>query len=205
MNRKNSYLIISCCILLILNVLLLSKRTKEIVSEQNNGTPVESIIDSYQSSFIDLLENDGLTIPDMILLDMEDNSLKLLSELFVDDSVYLVCRVSQFQCQSCVSYALEKVIELVENDSSGLKLLFLCEYEYRSLKIFVDEHPNARAYKVFQASGIDLPIEIRTYPYYFTLSKNLNVHDVFAPEIYKPERTDIYWNYISEKWRKSEL
>ena len=136
----------------------------------------------------------------MALLDMSDNSVKALSELFVDDSVLFICRVSQYQCQDCASYALEKAIELVEKDSTAMKLLFFCEYDYRSLKIFVDEHPNTKGYGVYQASYIDLPIESRTYPYYFTLSKDMVAHDVFVPSTESSIRTEIYWNFLSKKW-----
>jgi hypothetical protein len=200
MNRKNKYWLISFSLLLIIDVVLLVKRTNEVVSKIDSGSPVEGTNDSYQSSFIDLLENDGLPIQDMGILDMADNSVKALSELFADDSVLFVCRVSQFQCQDCASYALEKAIELVENDSTGMKLLFFCEYEYRSLKIFVDEHPRTKSYGVYQASFIDLPIESRTYPYYFTLSKDMVVHDVFAPNTVSSVKTGIYWNFLSKKW-----
>ena len=200
MNRR-IYWIISCFILLIFNVVLLMERTDEVVSEKVDNYIGGSTIDSYQSSFIDLLENDGLPIQDMVLLDIKDNSLKALSELLVDDSVLFVCRVSQFQCQDCASYALEKAIELAEKDSTEMKLMVLGEYEYRSLKIFVDEHPRTKSYGVYQASFIDLPIESRTYPYYFTLSKDMTVHDVFAPNADYRVRTEIYWNYISKKWR----
>ena len=200
MNRR-IYWIISCFILLIFNVVLLMERTDEVVSEKVDNYIGGNTIDSYQSSFIDLLENDGLPIQDMVLLDIKDNSLKALSELLVDDSVLFVCRVSQFQCQDCASYALEKAIELAEKDSTEMKLMVLGEYEYRSLKIFVDEHPNVKGYGVYQSSVIDLPIENRTYPYYFTLSKDMTVHDVFAPNADYRVRTEIYWNYISKKWR----
>lgn len=200
MNRR-IYWIISCVILLMFNVVLLAERTDEVVSEKVDSNIGGSSIDSYQSSFIDLLENDGLPIQDMVLLDIKDNSVKVLSELLVDDSVLFVCRVSQFQCQDCASYALEKAIELIEKDSTGMKLLVAGEYEYRSLKIFVDEHPNVKGYDVFQVPIIDLPIENRTYPYYFTLSKDMVVHDVFVPEAGSPVRTEIYWNFISRKWR----
>lgn len=200
MNRR-IYWIISCFILLIFNVVLLMERTDEVVSEKVDNYIGGSTIDSYQSSFIDLLENDGLPIQDMVLLDIKDNSFKALSELLVDDSVLFVCRVSQFQCQDCAGYALEKAIELAEKDSTVMKLLVLGEYEYRSLKIFVDEHPNVKGYGVYQASIIDLPIENRTYPYYFTLSKDMTVHDVFAPNADDRVRTEIYWNFISKKWR----
>ena len=201
MIRHNVYWIISCLLLLMFNVVLLTEGTNEVVSENVDTHPGGSVIDSYQSSFIDLLENDGLPIPDIPLLDIADNSLKALSELLVDDSVLFVCRVSQFQCQDCASYALEKAIDMVGKDSTRMKLLFLCEYEYRSLKIFIDEHPNTNGYGVFQASVIELPIEARTYPYYFTLSKDMVVHDVFVPEAGNAVRSEIYWNSISEKWR----
>ena len=198
--KRHIYWIISCVILLMFNVVLLAEKTNEVVSENSTSFIGESVIESYQSSFIDLLENDGLPIQDMALLDMSDNSVKALSELFVDDSVLFICRVSQYQCQDCASYALEKAIELVEKDSTAMKLLFFCEYDYRSLKIFADEHPNTKGYGVYQASYIDLPIESRTYPYYFTLSKDMVAHDVFVPSTESSVRTEIYWNFLSKKW-----
>ena len=201
MRRHNIYWMISCLLLLMFNVVLLTERINEVVSEEDDNHPGESVIDSYQSSFIDLLENDGLPIQDMPMLDITDNSVKVLSDLLVDDSVLFVCRVSQFQCQDCASYALEKAIEMVGKDSTRMQLLFLCEYEYRSLKLFIDEHPNTNGYGVFQTSVIELPIEARTSPYFFTLSKDLVVHDVFVPEVGNPIRSEIYWNSICEKWR----
>ena len=199
--KRRIYWIISCALLLMFNVVLLAERTDEVVAENVDSNIGGRASYSYQSSFIDLLENDGLPIQDMALLDITDNSVKALSELLVDDSVLFVCRVSQFQCQSCASYALEKAIELIEKDSTGMKLLVAGEYEYRSLKIFVDEHPCTKSYGVYQASFIDLPIESRTYPYYFTLSKDMVVHDVFAPNAVSSVKTGIYWNFLSKKWR----
>ena len=201
MIRRSIYWKISCFLLLIFNVFLLIKGINEVESEELYNYSKETTIDSYQSSFIDLLENDGMLIQDMALLDIADNSVKALSELFVDDSVLFVCRVSQFQCQSCASYALEKAIELFGYDSIGTRLVFLCEYEYRSLKILVDDHPNLSDYCVFQASNINLPIETRIYPYFFTLSKDMKTHDVFLPNMDDPVKTEIYWDYISRKWK----
>lgn len=200
MNRR-IYWIISCVILLMFNVVLLAKRMNEVISEDVDCYIGGRVIDSYQSSFIDLLENDGVPLQDMVLLDISDNSVRALSELLVDDSVLFVCRISQFQCQNCASYALEKAIEMVEKDSTVMKLLVLGDYEYRSLKIFVNEHPNIKGYGVYQASVVDLPIEMRTYPYYFTLSNDMVVHGVFAPNEDDRVRTEIYWKSISKKWR----
>ena len=90
MRRHNINWIISCVLLLMFNVVLLAERTNEVVSENAGSVIGESVIDSYQSSFIDLLENDGLPIQDMGILDMADNSVKALSELFADDSVLFV-------------------------------------------------------------------------------------------------------------------
>ena len=199
MNKRKGYWKISCLIMLIFNIILLAKRTNELVAV--NSKNYEKTIDTYQSSFIDLLENDGLLIQDMALLDINNNSVKALSELFVDDSVLFVCRISQFQCQSCASYALEKALELFRHDSLGMKLVFLCEYEYRSLKIFVGDHPNVSDYCVFQAPNINLPIETRTYPYFFTLSKNMKANDIFIPNMDDAVRTEIYWDCICQKWK----
>lgn len=201
MNKPNSYWITSCILLLMFNVLLLAKSTKQIVNPSDNNNSDTSIADAYQPSFIDLLENDGLMIHDMTLLDIADNSVRTLSDLFGNDSVLFICRVSQYQCQSCASYAMEKAIELAETDTTGMKLVFFCEYEYRSLKILADEHPNLCGFCVYQTLNINLPIEDRTYPYYFTLSKNMKANDVFTPDMGDPVKTEIYWKCISGKWR----
>ena len=199
MGWRNSCLLIMCLLLLAFNILLLSRNSIEIVSTFNNNET--KVTDRYQSSYIDLLENDGLLLADLELLDVKRNTKKLLSELINEDTVLFICRVSQFHCQDCSNYALEKVIKLFENDSTEMKLAFFCDYEYRSLKIFMDNHPNLTSYDVYQSPIVNLPIEVRTYPYYFTISNNLVAHDIFLPDIDAPERTEIYWNYISQKWR----
>lgn len=201
MGKRKDFLVVICVVLFVFNVFLLVRGAKDIVSADNTFTNDISV-DSYQSTCIDLLQNDGLLMQSFPLMDMSDNSSTEISELLSkDDSVLLVCRLSQFQCQSCASYALEKVIDLVSNDSTKMKLVFFCEYDYRSLKIFLADHPNMMDYNVYQATLIDLPIDVRTYPYYFTISKNKEVHDVFLPNMDDPVRTEIYWNCISEKWR----
>lgn len=201
MGKLKGYWAVICAILLVFNCFLLIKVTNDTVSADttyNNGNSV----DSYQSTFIDLLQNDGLLLNDSRLMDISDNSSTVISELFSnDDSVLLVCRLSQFQCQSCASYALEKAINMVCKDSTRMKLVFLCEYDYRSLKIFLADHPNMSGYGVYQAPQIDLSIDVRAYPYYFTLSKNMEVHDVFLPNMDDPVRTEIYWDCISKKWK----
>lgn len=201
MCKIKGYWIVICAVLLVFNLYLLIKVANDVVFVDNTNNNGNSV-DSYQSTFIDLLQNDGLLLQDSRLMDMSDNSSTEISELLSnDDSVLFVCRLSQFQCQSCASYALEKAINMVSKDSTRMKLVFLCEYDYRSLKIFLTDHPNMRGYDVYQAPQIDIPIDVRVYPYYFTLSKNMEVHDVFLPNMEDPVRTEIYWDCISRKWR----
>ena len=196
---SNSYLKTCCLLLLVLNFLLLGISSNDVVKTPNNNE--STAIDRYQSSYIDLLENDGLVMPNLELLDVSAKSKKLLTELCDDDSILFICRVSQFHCQDCSSYVLEKAIKMFEGNSTNMKLVFFCDYEYRSLKIFLDKHPNLIGFEVYQVPIVNLPIEARTYPYFFTLSNNMVVHEIFLPDIDDPIRTDIYWNSISQKWR----
>lgn len=192
--------------LVVCNIYLLLSGLKAVVKESDsNDKPVES---NYQGKFIDVLQNDGLSLEGLQVQRLGDMSICDMDDLFNEtgDSVLLICRTSLYHCEKCVDYAIEKALELTRKEDSIVKLLLFGSYDNpNSLKLLQQSHPSLSQFDIYQAPSVLMPIDARGYPYFFTLSKSMIVQDVFVPDSNEPVKTDIYWDCISTKWNETRF
>lgn len=186
------------------NVFLLIDGSRTVVLSNDNAN--KSDISNYQGTFIDMLQNDGLSLDGLKIQRLGDMSVHNMSDLFtnIGDSVLLICRTSLYHCEKCVDYAIEKALELTRKDSVNVKLvLFGCYENANSLKILQQSHPSLKQSDIYQTPSVLMPIDAHGYPYYFTINKSMIVQDVFVPDSKEPVKTDIYWDCISTKWNET--
>jgi hypothetical protein len=155
--------------------------------------------DAYENYFFnDLLHfNSNL---DNITLVADANQAILLKKMFLENEAEkLICRFSEFYCESCVSYAILKIKNRV--DSLGKNnILFLGMYENNtSLKILKSQY-NIQDMNVYNTGVLPLPAEKMGFPYYFMLDSTLRVTDVFVPDKAVPELTDRYLKMVEKKY-----
>ena len=120
-------------IILISNLLLIWKTKGGLKSE--NYDKMESAI--MTQSITDLMRNDGLDLKNIFLRDILSHDVIDPNVLFPDgiDRI-LVCRISQYYCQSCIGYAIEKAIRIKNDSIIDMPLVILGSYQNDlSLKI----------------------------------------------------------------------
>ena len=185
----------------ICNIFLLKKSVKETVIPQNDQ---KELSDGYQSYFIDGLQNNGYELDDLYLQRLSDLTALKVQQLFnkLGDSVLFICRTSVFHCESCVSYAIQKALELFQDYDGKMKFVLWGYYDnVNSLKILSQAFARLEPDDIYLVPDIILPLDSRGYPFYFTLNKSMVVQDIFIPSNYSPVKTDVYWDYISDKWK----
>lgn len=200
------FLIIFAGILLLCNMCLLAGSSTTIVADTGNKSV--TLTDNYQGTFLDVLQNDGLSLENLYVQRAGDLSVCKVADLFNDtgDSVLMICRTSLMHCEKCVDYAIEKALELIRNKECNIKMvLFGCYENVNSLKILQQSHPMLDLFDIYLTPSVIMPIDEHGYPYYFTLNKSLIVQDVFVPDSKEPVKTDIYWKCISGKWEAFQL
>ena len=185
-------------IILISNLLLIWKTKGGLKSE--NYDKMESAI--MTQSITDLMRNDGLDLKNIFLRDILSHDVIDPNVLFPDgiDRI-LVCRISQYYCQSCIGYAIEKAIRIKNDSIIDMPLVILGSYQNDlSLKIISDSHSKCDSLKYYNITELNLPIEEHGYPYYMVVDRGLKVCDVFTPNKSYPKFTDQYFKLVSDKW-----
>lgn len=193
------YFLVSAVV--ICNIFLLKKSVKETVIPQNDQNEYS---DGYQTPFIDGLQNNGYKLDDLYLQRLCDLSALKAQQLFdkLGDSVLFICRTSVYHCESCVIYAIQKALELFQDYDGKMKFVLWGYYDnVNSLKILTRTFARLAPEDIYLAPDIVLPLDSRGYPFYFTLNKSMVVQDIFIPSNYSPAKTDVYWNFISDKWK----
>lgn len=192
--------------LVICNMYLLLDGSKDVVKETESDS--KPVVGNYQGTFLDVLQNDGLSLDGLQVQRLGDMSVCSMEDLFHDmgDSVLLICRTSYFHCEKCVDYAIEKALEMTRKDSCNVKLVvFGCYENANSLKLLQQSHPSLNQFDVYQTPSVLMPIDAHGYPYYFTMNKSMIVQDVFVPDSKEPVKTDIYWDCILTKWNEIQF
>lgn len=147
--------------------------------------------------------NNGLKIHGIDLYDTKDEKSIEIEDLLnkqIENKNILVCRFSEYDCEKCVDYVIEKCVEQLNKISSNLDLVIFGNYENtHALKVYCSNYSNLERVPIYNVSNIPLPIEEHGNPYLFVLDKSLTVLDVFTPNKMNPQLTDTYFEVLSNK------
>ena len=190
-------------ILVFFNCYLLYKR---VFAVPDSAVLDESVIDlksKYLTTAVDYMRNSGLYIGDCLYTDVATHTQCNLKALFEnsEEDCFIVCRISEFDCEQCVNYSVQKLMENVNDSSLNIKVLIFGQYNNEmSLKIQAEFFSKLGEMTCFYVPNLNLPIDERRVPYYFVLNKDLKVTDVFAPDRMTSNLTDLYFSEIDKKW-----
>lgn len=160
-------------------------------------------LSSYISTATDLLENDGLELSNVYMVDVSDHTPLPFTSLFLAgvDRI-LVCRISQYYCESCVNYAIKRVVSAMSDSLINMPLAVFGMYENDlSLKIISNQYNKSNGVVYYKTSALNLPMEQHGSPYCFVLDRSLRVSDVFTFDKIDSVRNDSYFRIISKKWK----
>lgn len=205
--RESSFAIkILLCLVFILaffNCYLLYKR---VFAVSDSAVLDESVIDlksKYLTTAVDYIRNSGLYIGDCLYTDIATHTQSNLKALFenTEGDCFIVCRISEFDCEQCVNYSVQKLMEHVKESSLNMKVLIFGQYNNEmSMKIQAEYFSELGEMTCYYVPYLNLPIDERRVPYFFILNKDMKVTDVFAPDRMTSNLTDLYLSEIDKKW-----
>lgn len=167
----------------------------QISNYSQNAHAIMTINDSFI--------NNGLSLQGVTVTDVYDNKSYLFQELFEGnnrDRRFLVCRFSEYDCEQCVDYAIQKAIESIKKSSLNVGLIILGNYEdSHVLKAYCSTIPGIGMAFAYNAPGKLLPIDENHNPFYFVTDNTLKVYDVFSPDKMDVSMTDAYFELLSKK------
>lgn len=153
----------------------------------------------------DLYQNSGLRLENMSLRDISSHkSYKMASVLdsIGDRDIVLVCRFNQYDCEKCITYAVEKASEFAFR--KDLTLFIWGWYDNdNALRALRSRYGLAARCEWYNAPEWNIPIERHGNPYFFVLTKDGTVMDLFIPDKMDPAMTDRYFGLIESKWEAS--
>jgi hypothetical protein len=196
---------VSVSVILLSNVCLIL-RMRNFYAKSSLSESYSQRLSSYVSTANDLLENDGLELSDVYLVDLSNNMFRPLKSLFLTgtDRIF-VCRVSQYYCESCVNYAIEKIVSVMSDSLIDMPVAVFGMYENNlSLKIISEQHNNSNGVEYYKTSALNLPMERHGYPYCFVIDRSLRVSDVYTLDKIDSVRNDNYFRIISKKWKSDK-
>lgn len=160
---------------------------------------ITNYILEYQGIAEHLLQNDGYPLDSILIVDL-DNSVTDFNNLLkrYGDKI-VVCRTSQYNCETCNDYAIQK-LSILCRENPNIQVVILGYYDsIRTLKIVSENSNLPNNIHYYQLLDYDLPIEAAGVPYYFTFDKSLEVEDLFVPNRAYPKLTDYYLETILNK------
>ena len=160
---------------------------------------ITNYILEYQGTTEHLLQNSGFPLDSILIVDL-DNSVTDFNNLLkrYGDKI-VVCRTSQYNCETCNDYAIQK-LSILCRENPNIQVVILGYYDsIRSLKIVSENSNLPNNIHYYQLLDYSLPIEAAGVPYYFTFDKSLEVEDLFVPNRAYPKLTDYYLETILYK------
>ena len=175
--------------------LLYYRRESGMSDYSQNAHAIMTINDSFI--------NNGLSLGGISITDVNDNKSLLFQDMFEGDNSkkhFLVCRFSEYDCEQCVDYAIQKASESVKNLSLNMEIILLGNYEdSHALKAYCSNILKSVTASVYNYSGRLFPIDENGNPYFFVTDNSLKVYDVFSPDKMDVAMTDTYFELLSQK------
>ena len=208
--KKTVLLLVGVSIIIILNAYLLlfyinsRQLLKGRINVTNNIAHANAEeLSRYIIASTILLQNGGLSIENCKMIDVISHKIQDKDSLFDEGRNHLlVCRISQNTCEACVSYAIEKAVEFLNNDSINIGLAVFGQYsDDRTLKIYGDNHSHCDDLRYYNVKELNIPVDDFGKPFYFVVNRDMVVSDVFVPEQISPDFTDMYFEILKNKWQ----
>lgn len=156
--------------------------------------------DFYRTNYYVNLNNNGVELNDIMLKDSLGIISPLKNILEKEKRQILVCRFSQFHCESCVNFSIQSILH--SHFFKKENLLFLGSYDNN--RIFNREKKlyGIDKFKTYNVLNLNIPLEELGFPYFFVLNENLTISHIVIPDKSTPALTQKYLELINERYFK---
>jgi hypothetical protein len=174
-------------------------------TKQNSHDELQSIKAIYRMLYKNVFiqyQSENIIINDIWGYIKQDEQVNLKSLL--SDSLTLIFRYNESNCNICVEEALKPVMEY--SAKIGVKnILIITSYRnIRTMQIFIRKY--APGIHVFNSNeDINLPIEKWNTPYFFLIDNTLKAQLIFIPVKEIQNYTREYLNTVNQRFFKKEI
>jgi hypothetical protein len=147
--------------------------------------------------------NNNILLSDVVMKDFANNMVLLKNKFKPTQKYFLICRFSEYQCESCIKSAISILYRF--SNSIGMDNVILLG-TYQNNRIFNQQKAtyDIHDFQVYNTASVNLPIDKVNYPYYFILDNELRVSDVFMPDKAIPTLTREYLLLITKRYFQEE-
>lgn len=178
----------------------LSKQ-QQPVAQSSQDEHEKDILRAYKVNFIASLKSNGTRL-DSIQLKDSTGKLTMLKDLLRDGNNHtLVYRFSEFHCSSCVSAALQAFLKW-KLSIDEKNTLILGNYQNNRIFNRTKQTYAIQNLNVYNSSRLELFAEELGFPYFFLLTKDGTITNIFVPDKATPELTNDYFKMINERYFK---
>lgn len=187
-------------LLLIFNVFLLYKvsifnRKQDILLDNQKNMETKKLM-TYDLSFRCMLLNNNIILDVFKQLERQ----KGINDVdTTKQDIKLVARFAQYHCKECVSYFLSK-LKSVSQQIGEDKFIIMASYENPNSLNIIRQQFDIRNMETYNIESLNIEAEEYGYPYFFILSNNERISDVFVPEKAVPMLTNTYFSILIDKY-----
>lgn len=153
----------------------------------------------YKINFSTSLNNDGVRLENVLLQDSLGKKQSLQSIFNKGQKQILVCRFSEFHCESCVDFSIQLLLStnvfLGKNN-----LLFLGSYQNNRIFNREKELFGINQFSTYNTPTLNISLEEIGYPYFFILEENLTISNIIIPDKNMPTLTQKYIEVIGNRY-----
>lgn len=118
-----------------------------------------------------------------------------------DGNIVMVCRFNQYDCEKCISYAIERAYAFSEEND-----ITLCVWGWYNddnvIKVLMKRLGLYDKVHCYNVQELPVTIEQHGNPYCFVLTREGIMLDFYTPDKMDPVSNDRYFNNIGMKWEK---
>lgn len=207
MKRTLIYLVIG--LLIVVNIVLLfrlqkTKTLTERVSDQYAKMSIEEERNSTKLARNMLLQHmaENVTLPIVKSLNPYSGDTILLSDILKQEENTLCFRIKETHCDACVQHGLRLLKQVSEEPGSNI--VVLCGFMNTRQFVAFSKAQNKRL-SVYNVTRIAWEVDEFDEPYFFVVSKDGKVHNLFVPLKEDERLTERYMHEVQQKYWEEKV
>jgi hypothetical protein len=160
-------------------------------------------LNTLRTNFSAGIINSAISIGDLSVKDSLGYEIPISSFLEKTKNHLLVCRFSELNCESCVSFSIKSLLSVADSIGKD-NILFLGSYHNN--RIFNKQKSLFGIDSMYVANilNLNIPAENLGFPYYFILDSALTISNLSLPDKGSPEINYQYLKLVKERFFKDK-
>ncbi|GHV27011.1 hypothetical protein FACS1894176_08460 [Bacteroidia bacterium] len=205
MKKNVLFLVIAVIVLLLLNTLLLykykqqEKKQWELRSQIYQLSDKESVESGQLKQAILLQQaSEALLCPDVAITNPKSQEIETLRSLLKKNQPILFFRFKETDCDACVQNATKTLSEIAEH-FPDIDIIILSGYG-NVRQFYAYAQTKKHSLGIYNVNHFPIPVEEQEVPYFFVVTPELKIQNIFIPDKADPTFTTKYLDCMMKKY-----